>query len=156
MTLYLSSLYNHLHWHFLYQLGSALYIETQAIRRGKDSEGKGKGGGMLKVTGQLGKVMEESTQIAYTVARSRIAEVDYSSSYFDDNDIHMHVPEGATPKDGPSAGITMTTSMLSLALDKPIRNDLAMTGRLFMFRHYNIKDVLSHSNIQFKIHTTYR
>ncbi len=111
---------------------------------------------MLKVTGQLGKVMEESTQIAYTVARSRIAEVDYSSSYFDDNDIHMHVPEGATPKDGPSAGITMTTSMLSLALDKSIRNDLAMTGRLFMFRHYNIKDVLSHSNIQFKIHTTYR
>ena len=111
------------------KIGSALYIETQAIRRGKDADGKQKGGGGLKVTGQLGNVMEESTQIAYTVARSRIFDVDPSSSYFDDNDIHMHVPEGATPKDGPSAGITMTTAMLSLALDKPVRNDLAMTGK---------------------------
>jgi len=74
--------------------------------------------------------MEESTQIAYTVSRARIAEIDPDSSYFDDYDIHMHVPEGATPKDGPSAGVTMTTAMLSLALDKPIRNDLAMTGEI--------------------------
>lgn len=110
--------------------GSALYIETQAIRRGVDSEGKKKGGGMLKVTGQLGSVMEESTQIAYTVSRTQLAGIDSSSSYFDDNDVHMHVPEGATPKDGPSAGITMTTAMLSLALNKPIRNDLAMTGEI--------------------------
>jgi len=109
--------------------GAALYIETQAIRRGVDSD-KSKGGGMLKVTGQLGNVMEESTQIAYTVARAKLAEVNPSSSYFDNMDIHMHVPEGATPKDGPSAGITMTTAMLSLALDKPIRNDLAMTGEI--------------------------
>ena len=110
--------------------GSALYIETQAIKRGTDTEGKRKGGGLLKVTGQLGAVMEESTQIAYTVARAKLSEVDPSNSFFDDVDIHMHVPEGATPKDGPSAGITMTTSMLSLALDKPIRNDLAMTGEI--------------------------
>jgi len=110
--------------------GSALYIETQAIRRGVDSEGKKKGGGMLKVTGQLGSVMEESTQIAYTVSRTQLADIDSSSSYFDDNDVHMHVPEGATPKDGPSAGVTMTTAMLSLALNKPIRNDLAMTGEI--------------------------
>lgn len=110
--------------------GSALYIETQAIKRGSDSEGKPRGGGLLKVTGQLGKVMEESTQIAYTVARARLADIDPNSSYFDNNDIHMHVPEGATPKDGPSAGITMTTAMLSLALDKPVRNDLAMTGEI--------------------------
>jgi len=110
--------------------GSALYIETQAIRRGTDSDGKPKGGGTLKVTGQLGNVMEESTQIAYTVARARLADAEPSSSYFDDNDIHMHVPEGATPKDGPSAGITMTTAMLSLALDRPVRNDLAMTGEI--------------------------
>lgn len=110
--------------------GSALYIETQAIRRGRDSEGKPRGGGTLKVTGQLGKVMEESTQIAYTVARARLADIDPKSSYFDNYDIHMHVPEGATPKDGPSAGITMTTAMLSLALDKPVRNDLAMTGEI--------------------------
>lgn len=107
-----------------------MYIETQAIKRGTDSEGKTKGGGLLKVTGQLGNVMEESAQIAYTVARAKLAEVEPSSSFFDNVDIHMHVPEGATPKDGPSAGITMTTSMLSLALDKPIRNDLAMTGEI--------------------------
>ena len=94
--------------------GSALYIETQAIRRGLDSEGKLRGGGSLKLTGQLGSVMEESAQIAYTVARARLADLDPSSSFFDELDIHMHVPEGATPKDGPSAGITMTTSMLSL------------------------------------------
>jgi ATP-dependent Lon protease len=94
--------------------GSALYIETQAIRRGLDSDGKKRGGGSLKLTGQLGSVMEESAQIAYTVARARLADLDPSSSFYDDVDIHMHVPEGATPKDGPSAGITMTTSMLSL------------------------------------------
>eukprot|EP00957_Ditylum_brightwellii_P061029 4633006-Ditylum_brightwellii.AAC.1 len=74
--------------------------------------------------------MEESTQISYTVARARLAEIDEKNTYYDDNDIHMHVPEGATPKDGPSAGITMVTAMLSLALDKPIRNDLAMTGEI--------------------------
>uniref|UniRef100_A0A7S3PZD5 Lon protease homolog n=1 Tax=Chaetoceros debilis TaxID=122233 RepID=A0A7S3PZD5_9STRA len=110
--------------------GSALYIETQAIRRGTDPEGKQRGGGMLKVTGQLGSVMKESTEIAYTVSRAQLADIDPSSSFFDENDIHMHVPEGATPKDGPSAGVTMTTAMLSLALGKPIRNDLAMTGEI--------------------------
>lgn len=110
--------------------GSALYIETQSIKRGKDKDGKMRGGGMLKVTGQLGSVMEESSQIAYTVARATLYRLDSSSSFFDDYDVHMHVPEGATPKDGPSAGITMTTAMLSLALDKPIRNDVAMTGEL--------------------------
>lgn len=110
--------------------GSALYIETQGIRRGLDPEGKQRGGGTLHVTGQLGDVMKESTQIAYTVARGRLAEIDEKNSFFDTTDIHMHVPEGATPKDGPSAGITMVTSMLSLAMDKPIRNDLAMTGEV--------------------------
>jgi Lon-like ATP-dependent protease len=110
--------------------GSALYIETQGIKRALDSDGKRRGGGTLKVTGQLGDVMKESTQIAYTVARARLAMVDSKNSYFDENDIHTHVPEGATPKDGPSAGITMVTSMLSLALDRPVRNDLAMTGEV--------------------------
>jgi len=110
--------------------GSALYIETQGIKRSKDPEGKAKGGGSLKSTGQLGDVMKESTQIAYTVARSRLAEIDPSSSFFDDTDIHMHVPEGATPKDGPSAGVTMVTSMMSLATEKPVRSDVAMTGEI--------------------------
>mmetsp|Transcript_37123 Transcript_37123/g.54588 ORF Transcript_37123/g.54588 Transcript_37123/m.54588 type:complete len:1044 (+) Transcript_37123:158-3289(+) len=110
--------------------GSALYIETQGIRRGLDSEGKRRGGGTLKSTGKLGEVMSESTQIAYTVARARLYDIQPNNSYFDDSDVHMHVPEGATPKDGPSAGITMVTAMLSLAMDKPIRNDLAMTGEI--------------------------
>jgi Lon-like ATP-dependent protease len=110
--------------------GSALYIETQSIIRGKDADGKQRGGGTLKVTGQLGDVMAESTQIAYTVARARLAEKQSDNTYFDDFDVHMHVPEGATPKDGPSAGITMVTAMLSLALDRPVRNDLAMTGEI--------------------------
>jgi len=110
--------------------GSALYIETQGIKRGLDAEGKRRGGGTLKVTGQLGDVMKESTQIAYTVARARLSNADPNNTYFDEWDVHMHVPEGATPKDGPSAGITMVTSMLSLALDRPIKNDLAMTGEV--------------------------
>jgi len=110
--------------------GSALYIETQGIQRGLDREGQPRGGGKLKVTGQLGDVMKESTQIAYTVARARLAEIAPENSFFDVTDIHMHVPEGATPKDGPSAGITMVTAMLSLALNRPIKSDLAMTGEV--------------------------
>jgi len=110
--------------------GSALYVETQGIKRGLDNEGKPRGGGTLKVTGQMGDVMKESTQIAYTVARARLAEIEPDNTYFDVTDIHMHVPEGATPKDGPSAGITMVTSMLSLALDKAIKSELAMTGEV--------------------------
>ena len=74
--------------------------------------------------------MKESTQIAYTVARSRLADIAPDNSFFDITDIHIHVPEGATPKDGPSAGITMVTAMLSLALDRPIKSDLAMTGEV--------------------------
>lgn len=105
-------------------------METQGIKRGLDPEGKTRGGGTLKVTGQLGDVMKESTQIAYTVARARMAEIEPENSYFDVTDIHMHVPEGATPKDGPSAGITMVTAMLSLALDRPVKSDLAMTGEV--------------------------
>jgi ATP-dependent Lon protease len=110
--------------------GSALYIETQGIRRGLDKEGKTRGGGAIKTTGQLGDVMKESSQIAYTVARARLAQIAPDNHYFDDTDIHMHVPEGSTPKDGPSAGVTMVTSMLSLALDTPVRHDVAMTGEI--------------------------
>jgi Lon-like ATP-dependent protease len=116
--------------------GSALYIESQGIKRGLDPEGKPRGGGTLKVTGQLGDVMKESTQIAYTVARSRLSEIAPDNTFFDVTDIHIHVPEGATPKDGPSAGITLVTAMLSLALDRPIKSDLAMTGEV---RYVNMK-----------------
>jgi len=110
--------------------GASLYIECQAIKRGKCPDGKVKGGGTLKVTGQLGAVMEESSQISYTVARSTLSTLCPENFYFDETDIHLHVPEGATPKDGPSAGVTMATSMLSLAMGKSIRNDLAMTGEI--------------------------
>jgi ATP-dependent Lon protease len=110
--------------------GSALYIETQGIRRGRDADGKSRGGGTVKATGKLGDVMKESSQIAYTVARAIISDLDETNQFFDNTDIHMHVPEGATPKDGPSAGIAMVTSMLSLAMEKPISNDLAMTGEI--------------------------
>jgi Lon-like ATP-dependent protease len=110
--------------------GSALYIETQGIKRGIDENGKPKGGGTLKTTGNLRDVMKESSQIAYTVARARVAEIDPTNQYFDDTDVHMHVPEGATPKDGPSAGIAMVTSMMSLALRKSVPSDLAMTGEV--------------------------
>jgi len=95
-----------------------------------DKDGKRRGGGSLKVTGQLGKVMEESTQIAYTVARAKLNSTLPTNTYFDDMDIHLHVPEGATPKDGPSAGVTIVTALLSLAMDKPVLNDLAMSGEI--------------------------
>ena len=80
--------------------GSALYIETQGIKRGLDEKGNPRGGGTLKATGNLKDVMKESSQIAYTVARARLSEIDPSNDFFDKTDLHMHVPEGATPKDG--------------------------------------------------------
>ncbi len=129
--------------------GSALYIESQGIKRGLDPEGKPRGGGTLKVTGQLGDVMKESTQIAYTVARSRLADIAPDNSFFDITDIHIHVPEGATPKDGPSAGITLVTAMLSLALDRPIKSDLAMTGEV---RYAKLND---HADVFFCTTTTH-
>jgi Lon-like ATP-dependent protease len=105
--------------------GSSLYIETTEIL-GK--EGSGKSG--LLTTGQMGSVMEESTKIAYTYARHKLQEVDTKNTFFENAEIHMHVPEGATPKDGPSAGCTMVTALLSLAMKKPVKKDLAMTGEV--------------------------
>nr|CCA20675.1 unnamed protein product putative [Albugo laibachii Nc14] len=103
--------------------GSSLYIETTSINL--DSEKAG-----LITTGQMGSVMEESTKIAHTYARHKLQELDPTNSFFKRAEIHMHVPEGATPKDGPSAGCTMVTALLSLALDKAVRPDLAMTGEV--------------------------
>ena len=107
--------------------GSALYIESQKVV--KTTEKLGEGGG-IKVTGNLKEVMKESVQIAHTNARRILNAYQSGNSFFDDHNIHLHVPEGATPKDGPSAGITMTTSLLSLALDRPAREDIAMTGEI--------------------------
>ncbi|CAI8603531.1 unnamed protein product [Vicia faba] len=103
--------------------GSTLYIETTFVE-----EGDGKGA--LHVTGQLGDVMKESAQIAHTVARAILLEKEPENPFFANSKLHLHVPAGATPKDGPSAGCTMTTSLLSLALKKPVKKDLAMTGEV--------------------------
>lgn len=103
--------------------GSTLYIETTHVE-----QGEGKGG--LQLTGQLGDVMKESAQIAHTVARAILAEKEPEKSYFANTKLHLHVPAGATPKDGPSAGCTMITSLLSIAMNKPVRKDIAMTGEV--------------------------
>ncbi|KAG7556627.1 ATPase AAA-type core [Arabidopsis suecica] len=103
--------------------GSTLYIETTVVE-----EGEGKGG--LNITGQLGDVMKESAQIAHTVARKIMLEKEPENQFFANSKLHLHVPAGATPKDGPSAGCTMITSLLSLATKKPVRKDLAMTGEV--------------------------
>jgi len=105
--------------------GSTLYIETL----GQKVKEAGTGGG-LDVTGNLGDVMKESIKIAGTFARVFLEEKDESNVYFADHKFHLHVPEGATPKDGPSAGVTIVTALLSLAMDKPIIKNLAMTGEL--------------------------
>lgn len=84
----------------------------------------------FKLTGKLGEVMKESAEIAYSFTASHAKKYGGEPSFFDERFIHLHVPEGATPKDGPSAGITMTTALISLMLNKRIKRPLAMTGEL--------------------------
>ncbi|KAG2695776.1 hypothetical protein I3760_07G028700 [Carya illinoinensis] len=103
--------------------GSTLYIETTQVEQG---EGKG----AIHITGQLGDVMKESAQIALTVARAILLEKEPENPFFANSKLHLHVPSGATPKDGPSAGCTMITSFMSLAMKKPVKKDLAMTGEV--------------------------
>ncbi|KAJ0700325.1 putative endopeptidase La [Helianthus annuus] len=102
--------------------GSTLYIETTQVEQG---EGKGS----LHLTGQLGDVMKESAQIAHTIARAILAAKDPENPFFANSKVHLHVPAGATPKDGPSAGCTMITSLFSLAMNKRVEKDLAMTWK---------------------------
>jgi ATP-dependent Lon protease len=100
--------------------GEILFIESTAY------EGKGH----LTLTGQLGDVMQESAQAALSYARAHAGELGIADGWFRDHDLHLHVPSGAVPKDGPSAGITMATSIVSLATQRPVAGDLAMTGEI--------------------------
>ena len=103
--------------------GSTLYVETSVAERGA-------GKGALKCTGQLGEVMKESADIAHTFARGYLGRLRPGDPFFEEARIHVHVPAGATPKDGPSAGATLVTALLSLALGVPAQPHLAMTGEV--------------------------
>ncbi|MBG9453457.1 peptidase [Lysinibacillus sphaericus] len=100
--------------------GDTLQIEVSL------TPGKGK----LQLTGKLGDVMKESAQTALSYVRSKMEELKVDAEYFETHDIHIHVPEGAVPKDGPSAGITMATAIVSAILHRPIRREVGMTGEI--------------------------
>ena len=100
--------------------GDVLFIEAAAY------PGKGR----LTVTGQLGDVMQESAQTAHSWVRSHAAEVGLPENWFEEHDVHVHVPAGAVPKDGPSAGVTMATAIASLVRGEPVSADVGMTGEI--------------------------
>jgi len=88
------------------------------------------GKGNMRLTGQLGDVMQESAQAALTYTRSMAEAMGIDSQRFEDTDIHLHIPEGAVPKDGPSAGVTLAAAIISAFTDRPIYRDISMTGEL--------------------------
>ena len=105
--------------------GAALYVESilQSVSKSGGRTG-------LEITGNLRTVMKESSSIAHSFVRSLMVKLYPGNDFFDEAKIHVHFPEGAVPKDGPSAGVTLATSLLSLAFDTPIDPTVAMTGEL--------------------------
>jgi ATP-dependent Lon protease len=104
--------------------GDVLFIEASA------HDARQSGGAGLTLTGQLGDVMKESAQIALSFVKAHAADLGVDQAFFEDKAIHVHVPAGATPKDGPSAGITMVTALTSLATGRPVRSEVGMTGEV--------------------------
>ena len=100
--------------------GDILFVEATAM--------KGKKG--LTLTGQLGEVMKESATAALSFIRSNAGDMGINVDFFEENDIHIHIPAGAIPKDGPSAGVTMLTALASLITGKKVKEDFAMTGEI--------------------------
>ncbi len=100
--------------------GEVLYIEASLI----------KGKGELTITGQIGEVMQESARAALSYTRTRGEYLGFKSNYFDNLDVHIHVPAGAIPKDGPSAGVSMATALISAMTGLPVNNEVAMTGEI--------------------------
>jgi ATP-dependent Lon protease len=102
--------------------GEILFIEAAA------SKGKGE----LRLTGQLGDVMKESALAALTLLKSRAADLGIDAEELGSSDVHLHIPAGAVPKDGPSAGVAITVALASLFTDRPVRGTVAMTGEILL------------------------
>lgn len=100
--------------------GDIIFVESSLMKGGKS----------LALTGRLGEVMRESAQAALTYIRSRAKELGIDEAFYENNDLHVHVPHGGVPKDGPSAGVTIATSLVSLLTGRPVKADVAMTGEI--------------------------
>jgi ATP-dependent Lon protease len=100
--------------------GDVLFVEATQMPGGKG----------FQYTGHLGEIMQESARLAYSYVRSKAAELGIAPEFFEKNDLHLHVPQGAVPKDGPSAGVTMAVALASLLTGKPVRGNVAMTGEI--------------------------